>query len=547
MKTWRIVALLLVAAAAIWGGYTGYNRFFVGETKAATVQGQTVAVARGSLQARVSASGSAAVTRQSKLSFGSAGSLGELVVKMGEGVKAGQVLAKLDASTVATLENSVIQADANVNIAKMDLEDALSPYTATDLSVAQQGVRQAEASLGVARQDLEDVQNPYTELDISMAESAVRDAGAALDMARRNQGLAENDPANNDSIRTLEDQASYYEQVYGKLLARFNEGDVGHDKLDPAYNNLLLAKDKLAAAREKKDLAVVTARNDVAKAQDALAKAQDDLAKKQSGAEPKDVEKQESVVIAAEASLEKARADLAEKLAGPDTRTVEKARNQVISAEAALNTAQEKLKGATIIAPFDGLVASTGANLGEPVAASTVVVTLLDPQALRIDMSVAESDIAFLRPGQSATVTFDALSGQTFAARVDGISPTAKVQSGVVNYPVTLTLDQPSGVKEGMTASAQVVYQQKDNVLLVPNRAIKTQGGKRTVQVVLPDGTTETRTVQTGMSGEQSTEVASGLEEGEKVLIPTTTTSTSQGVQGVPPGGGLLPGIGGPR
>jgi len=538
LKIWQIVVLGFVAMASIWGGYNGYNRFVVGETKAAAIQGQTATVTRGSLRAMVSASGSAVVIRQTKLSFGTAGSLGEIGVKMGDSVKAGQVLAKLDPSTMATLQNSVIQAEANVNIAKMDLETALNPYTAVDLSVAERTVRQAEAGLDVATQDLEDVQNPYSELDFSLAEAAVRNAAAALEAARRTLGLAENDPSSNDSIRTQEDQASYYVNVYNRTRARFEDGAVSQQKLDGEYSNMLLAQEKLAAAREKKEMAVATARNEVAKAQDALAKSQDDLEKKQAGAEPKVVEKQRSMVISAETALEKARDDLSKKLAGPDARTVEKMRNQVISVQAALETAREKLKGSAITAPFDGIVASTALNPGEQVAANTVILTLLDPEALRIDVSVSENDIASLRPGQAAMISFDALAGQTFQARVDSISPAAKVQQGVVNYPVALTLDRGSGVKDGMTASAQIVHQQKDNILLVPNRAIRTQGRNRTVQVLLPNGSTETRTVRVGMANDQSSEVMEGLAEGEQVVIPTTTTTT----RGVPGAGGFNPG-----
>ncbi len=531
----RIALLAIFGVGSIWGGYSGYNRFVLPEAKAAATQAQVVAVTRGSLQAQVSVSGSATITRQSKLSFGSAGTLGELSVKMGQEVKAGQVLAKLDPSTLATLQNAVTQAEATLNIARMDLETAQNPYTASDLAAAQRSVQQAEANLDLARQDLDSTQNPYTELDLSLAESAVQSATVALENARRNVGLAENDPTNNDAIRRLEYEASFYENTYGKTLTRFQEGSVSQDKVDLDYGNLLTAKEKLAAAMEKKKVSTASANDSVAKAQDALSKAQDDLAKKRAGADPKAVQKQQNAVLTSETALQKALDDLATKRAGADIRAVEKARNQNVAAEAALNTAREKLKTTTLIAPFDGVVASTALNVGEPVSANTVILTLLDPQALRIDMNVAESDIASLRQGQTATVTFDALSGQAFQAKVDSISPSAKVQQGVVNYPVALTLDKSSGIKEGMTATAQIVTQQRNNVLVVPNRAIKTQGRNRTVQVLLPNGTTETRTIQTGLTGDASTEVTGGLQEGDKVVIPTTSTTT----RGVPGAGSL--------
>lgn len=540
MKIRQVALLVVVGTASIWGGYTGYNRFLVGETKAASIQSQVATVARGTLKAAVNASGSAIVTRQAKLSFGSAGSLGDLAVKMGDQVKAGKVLARLDPTTVASLNNAVTQAESTLNIARLNLAQTQNPYTAVDLASAERTVRQAEASLQVAQRGLESALNPYSELDLSQAEGAVRNATAALETAKGNLSLAQNDPASNDNLRTLEDQASYYIRTYNATFQRFEEGRTGQDKVNQDYSNMLTAQEKLAAAREKQAITLANARNEVAKAQDTLTRAQDDLAKKKAGPDASDVDGKRAQVINLETALARAQEDLAKKQAGGDPRDIEKQNNTVASAQAALDTARLKLQGAIIVAPFDGVVASVGLNLGEQVGANTVVLTLVDPQALRIDVNVAESDIASLRPGQAATITFDALAGQTFQAKVDGIAPSAKVQQGVVNYLVSLTLEATSGVKDGMTASSQIVYQQRDNILVVPNRAIRTQGRTRTVQVLLPSGATETRTIRTGMSGDQTTEVVEGLQEGEKVTIPTTaTTSQTSGF-----GGGGLPGGG---
>lgn len=79
-----------------------------------------------------------------------------------------------------------------------------------------------------------------------------------------------------------------------------------------------------------------------------------------------------------------------------------------------------------------------------------------------------------------------------------------------------------------MTALAQIVTQQKDDVLLVPVKAIKTSGRDRTVQVVLPSGLTETRKVTIGLSDGQNTEITEGLSLGEKVLLPATTSSAAR-------------------
>ncbi|MDP2662705.1 MAG: efflux transporter periplasmic adaptor subunit, partial [Dehalococcoidia bacterium] len=95
MKVSQIVMLVIVGVGAIWGGNLGYNRFFLQETKAASIQASQIAtVTRGSLQATASASGNAVATHTQKLSFGTAGTLGQISVSVGDQIKAGQVLAK---------------------------------------------------------------------------------------------------------------------------------------------------------------------------------------------------------------------------------------------------------------------------------------------------------------------------------------------------------------------------------------------------------------------------------------------------------------------
>jgi HlyD family secretion protein len=542
LKAKHIAALVTIAVIAIWGGYTGYNRLFVQEGEAAATKGQVVPVTRGTLRATVSAYGAAVNTQQVKLSFGVSGVLGELLVKVGDRVEAGQALARLDQATITSLQRAVTQAQSSLNIARIELEEAQQPYTELDLASARRSVAQAEANLEVAKKELEEAQHPYSDLDIAQARAAVRNAEVALENAQRNLSATETDPTTNENIRQLSRQVSYYENTYGRTLARFKEGNASQEALDRDYSNMLTAREKLAAAQERKEIALASARNEVEKAKDALAKAKADLEEKLAGADPKTVEKKRNQVIAAEDALAKAKADLEEKLAGADPKTVEKKRNQVIAAEVALENAKAKLDNATITAPYAGIVASIGPNVGEQVGANTTILTLVAPEAIEVDVNVSEIDVASLKVGQPAVVTFDGLPNRTYQGRVSFVSPTAVIQQGVANYPVVISLDDTSGIRGGMTASAEIIYEQRRNALLVPNRAIRTRGRSRIVEVVLADGSTQARRVRIGMSNDQYSEVLEGLQEGERVLIPVTTT-TPRGVPGGrffgggPPGG----------
>jgi macrolide-specific efflux system membrane fusion protein len=102
-------------------------------------------------------------------------------------------------------------------------------------------------------------------------------------------------------------------------------------------------------------------------------------------------------------------------------------------------------------------------------------------------------------------------------------------------------------LRDGLTVTVNIIVDQRTNVLLVPNGAITTLGGRSYVEVLSPDGTIETRVIRTGITDYVNTEVADGLDEGEKVIVPQGTTTTTEQEEpggGMFPGGGIFPGGG---
>jgi multidrug efflux pump subunit AcrA (membrane-fusion protein) len=171
-------------------------------------------------------------------------------------------------------------------------------------------------------------------------------------------------------------------------------------------------------------------------------------------------------------------------------------------------------------------------------------VRLVDPTKFEADIMVNEMDIVNLKLGGDATVQINALPTLTIPAKVTFISPTATITSGVVNYQLKVELQPlqaaPTNfqLREGLTVTVSIILAQRNNVLLVPNSAITTQGDQTYVQVLTPSGTTEARAIKTGISNWQYTEVTEGLSEGEKVVVQqgtTTTTPTTSQRQGPPP------------
>ncbi|MHB8993382.1 MAG: hypothetical protein ACYC66_17315, partial [Chloroflexota bacterium] len=127
--------------------------------------------------------------------------------------------------------------------------------------------------------------------------------------------------------------------------------------------------------------------------------------------------------------------------------------------------------------------------------------------------------------------------------KVVAVAPAGTTQQGVVSYLVSVGIEALNRtLPAGMSASLTIETERKDNVLLVPNRAVRTAGKAKTVEV-MSGGKSETRTVQTGASNDQMIEIVSGVKGGEQVVIPSTTTRSSTNIGGAGMG---VPGIGGP-
>ena len=176
-------------------------------------------------------------------------------------------------------------------------------------------------------------------------------------------------------------------------------------------------------------------------------------------------------------------------------------------------------------------------DAGQGVNADTVVMEVARATKFEVDILVSEMDIFQVGEGENATVQIDALPGMNLPAQVTYISPTATIASGVVNYEVKVEIQPLEAVaqkqlREGLSVVVSLPEEGRDDVLLVPNSAITTQGGQTYVQVVSPNGTAEERIIQTGISSWQYTEVTSGLSEGEQVVVSDTTTPQQEEPEG---------------
>ncbi|MEA3442613.1 MAG: efflux RND transporter periplasmic adaptor subunit [Chloroflexota bacterium] len=205
---------------------------------------------------------------------------------------------------------------------------------------------------------------------------------------------------------------------------------------------------------------------------------------------------------------------------------VDEAKAGLDIAKAELARSELELDKATIVAPFDGIVTDVMIKEGQQLSAMNYVnpaVSLVDPGEIKMDGVIDEVDIAKVKLGQRAVVTLDALPDKEVNGIVTFISQAGTVKAGVVSYQTTITLQNPDKeLRDGMSATADIIIECHGDVLLIPNRAIQGSWEKPWVEVIADDGT-EKREIALGLSDGINAEVLSGLKEGEVVVLPSVS------------------------
>lgn len=422
-------------------------------------------------------------------------------------VERGTLTASVDANgSLAAGQEVALALEASGRVAEVLVEEgdvveagqALVRLETDELAL---DVTQAEISLRQAELQLEVLVEPADQADIDQAQDAVDQAAAALALARISYDGTMNSVTVNE---TLEDAQSAYDDAladYNYWLAEYNEGDADYWYVDNAREELEEEELALDRARQQADQSIQSASNDLAAAADSYRQALDDLD------------------------------DL---LSDPDDQEIEEQQLQIDQAQASLDQARLRLEQATLVAPVGGTVTALSVDVGEMASAGQTVVVLSGLEELEVVVNLDETDVAQVEVGQACSVELDAFSGAELGGVVTHIAPVATTESGVVLYPVTVQLDPTDlAVRAGMTADVEIVVARHEDVLLVPLRAVHTEGERAFVDVMAANRQVERVEVELGMITETEAEIVSGLSEGDVVVVVTSTSQEDDG--------GLLP------
>jgi HlyD family secretion protein len=209
---------------------------------------------------------------------------------------------------------------------------------------------------------------------------------------------------------------------------------------------------------------------------------------------------------------------------------IAKAEAQVAQAKASLENAEEDLRNSTIVSPITGLVLSRDVSVGDGVSSililgsqATLVMTLGDTREVYVQGKVDEADIGKVYLGQPARIVVESFKDKKFTGKVTRISPFGKEKDNVTTFEVRVSISNPGGeLKANMSANAEIVLEEKKNVLMVPEASL-IYDKDRNASVELPDPKAENGRkkvpVKIGISNGVKTEIVSGLNEKQQVVL----------------------------
>ncbi len=221
-------------------------------------------------------------------------------------------------------------------------------------------------------------------------------------------------------------------------------------------------------------------------------------------------------------------------LRGADELDIKMQELSVKQKENDLLNAKRKLEDYYIYSPLSGYIGQINIKNGEEINAGTVVGIITSREKIA-EISLNEIDLVKVKTGQMVMLTLDAVPDKKYRGRVVEIDPIGSVDQGVVNYKVKIIFENPSPeIKDGMSVDAEIITERKENVLLVPNQAIKNLRNQNYVEMVLDDinfpqnrnqliinyqPKTERRFIKTGLANDEFTEVVSGLKENDIIIL----------------------------
>ena len=547
----RITTISLIII--VMGGYFGYRNLTKDDSG---VRYMMAAVEKGTLIVSTSGSGQVSVSDQIDIKPKVSGDVVYVGVKNGQEVKTGTFLVQIDTNDA---EKALREAKTSLETAQLELDELLEPpdeldllRAENDLAQAKESKQKAEDNLGKSYEDgFNDVADAFLDLptimgglknilfgnDLNLSQANIDYYVGAVE--RYDSGIVQHKEDANNSYQLARTEYDQNFQNY-KDASRYSDTETIENLTEGTYETAKYIAEAIKDAKNLidfyKDIMVqVGVRIPV------LVSTHQNTLDNYTGisnshisnllSARRSIEDYKESIINNERSIEELELSLAGLIAGADSLSIRAKQIAVQQKEDVLLDAQQNLADHYIRAPFDGIVAEINAKKGESISPGNIAVTFIAKQKIA-EITINEIDVAEVGVGQKTTITFDAIKDLTITGEVIEIDVLGSVSQGVVTYDLKIAFDsQDERVKPGMSISAAIITNVKQNVLVVPNSAIKYKGDIQYVEVMERDNTSLPQQVEIGTSNDTMSEIISGLQEGDIVVTQkvglTSTASVS--------------------
>lgn len=551
-KKYFLIIIIVVIAV---GGYFGYQALFVKKVSPYIWTEAKI----GDIREIVSETGTVKAAKDINLNFKNVGTIKAIKVKVGDNVKAGDSLVVLDTSD---LEIQARQARANRDSAKAKLDLLLAGASVEDIKIYETAVANAKDNLERARKNLANAEataeanldNVYKTARVTMQGNIVVMSSALTDM---DNILGVDNTIANDAFETYlgvlsQPAKNAAENAYesardSKLAAEAQVNSLSDESSDSTIDSTITrTKEALRSVADALLKTRTLLDNSITGTGFSLAdfgakKSTIDTDRTSVNGSLSTLESNESTinstkltnqtnidlagasVTGALGALQTAEDQLAFKKASPREADINFYRAQVNQAEASLDLILKQIADATLKAPVEGVVTKVNFEVGEVITmselATTSIVSLISANNFEIEADVSELDINKIKINDPTDVSIDAISEtEVFRGKVVQVDPAEILKDSDIYYRIKVILDDKTiSLKSGMTADISIVTNVKSGVIIIPERAIIKEGGKKNVRLLVGDQI-NTVEVETGLKGDEMIEIISGVKAGDKVV-----------------------------
>lgn len=512
-KTWLLIAILVVVG---WWLYISSAASSIPDSI------ETGLVETGDVVEVVSETGFVQAMQSVDMAFERGGRVVEIVVQEGSVVQEGDVLVRLDATTAAA---DLASAVARLEAEQVRLRELVSGADANSLAVTESGVVSAQTALANAKKNLAEVTAQQNQL--------VANAKKTLLTSDLRAYLVEGERENsNDSFLApvisgtyaSEQEGVYRLEVYSSdarsgasyRVSGLGTGVHSVSTVSPTplgAHGLFVQFPSSFAKRTRWEVPIPNTRS---------ATYVTNLNTYNAVLESRDVAiaANESAVEAAQGAVNQGQTQLTQVASSARDEKVAAQEALVRQMQAAAASAQAQYNNMTLIAPFSGVVTSVFTEVGQIVTSGVPAVSLISQGQYELIVSISEVDIAEISVGDEARVHFDAYDDDFFRARVERISPSAKLIDGVRVFEVTLVFDEVSEkIRDGLSADIDITTARREEVISIPTRSIYEDADGKFVRSITSNEEVQEIRIETGLRGSDGkTEVVSGLSGGETII-----------------------------